>query len=491
LADAGLRENQESLSSVALNIIAQNVDHACKAGEAICQDTGMPTFRVHAPADFDQNWFRKLIEANVVKATENGILRPNSVDPVSGKNSGNNLGAGTPVIHFHQHALREVIVELALKGGGSENMSSQYSLPCQVGPLGRADRDLEGVKKCALHAVHEAQGKGCAPGYLGVCIGGDRAGGYEQAKEQLFRSAFDESPDPQLAALERELVVQANQLGVGAMGLGGKVTLLGCKIGTLNRVPASFFVSIAYQCWAFRRLGVVLDGASGKIKRWLHRSEDEIRELARREGSQFSGREIILTPPISEEEIRSIKVGDVVIINGPVFTGRDAVHRYLLDHEPPVDLSGHVIYHCGPVMTKTDGIWQIRAAGPTTSIREEPYQSDVIKKCGLRAVIGKGGMGVKTLEGLKLYGAVYLTAVGGAAQIYAKQLAEVCGVHLLEEFGIPEALWHYNAQGFTTVCTMDAHGNSLHAEVLSHSAAKLADTAAKGRQLSVSGHLND
>jgi fumarate hydratase class I len=183
---------------------------------------------------------------------------------------------------------------------------------------------------------------------------------------------------------------------------------------------------------------------------------------------------IALTTPFTEEQVRSLRVGDVVTINGLIHTGRDALHKYLMDHDSPVPLEGGVIYHCGPVVLKDgEGNWTIEAAGPTTSIREEPYQADIIKKFGLRAIIGKGGMGSKTLRGLQENGAVYLNAIGGAAQYYANCIKQVEGVHMME-FGIPEAMWHMVVQGFTAIVTMDAHGNSLHQDVDQSSLEKLA-----------------
>jgi fumarate hydratase class I len=185
-------------------------------------------------------------------------------------------------------------------------------------------------------------------------------------------------------------------------------------------------------------------------------------------------REVVLQTPISEEQIRSLRVGDIVIINGEMHTGRDALHKHLMDHDAPIDLQGSVIYHCGPVMLKDESGWQVKAAGPTTSIREEPYQGDIIKKFGIRAVIGKGGMGAKTLAALQEHGAVYLNAIGGAAQYYAECFKQVNGVDFLE-FGIPEAMWHLKTEGFAAIVTMDAHGNSLHADVEKDSFAKLSE----------------
>src|SRR5579864_35217 len=258
-------------SSQALNIIASNIDMAAEDEGPLCQDTGMPTFLVHTPVGVNQIRLKGAIQEAVAEATRRGKLRPNSVDSLTGKNSGNNLGAETPVIHFEQWEEDEIEVKLILKGGGCENKNIQYSLPCELDRLDRADRNLEGVRKCILHAVWQAQGQGCAPGAVGVCIGSDRAHGYVLAKNQLFRTLDDVNPVPELARLEDQIIEEANRLGVGAMGFGGKVSLIGCKIRAANRLPASFFVSVAYDCWAFRRLGALLDASSGAITRWLYR----------------------------------------------------------------------------------------------------------------------------------------------------------------------------------------------------------------------------
>ena len=256
------------------------------------------------------------------------------------------------------------------------------------------------------------------------------------------------------------------------MGFGGGTTLIGCKVGTLNRLPASFFVSVAYDCWAFRRLGVILDARTGEIRRWLYRDETVPEaKMSRSTGFVKTGREKRLQAPLTAEQVRELKVGDVVLISGEMYTGRDAVHAHLMENEPPVDLAGSVLYHCGPVVLK-DEHYRIKAAGPTTSIREEPYQGEIIRRYGVRAVIGKGGMGPKTLEAMKEHGAIYLNAIGGAAQYYAECINEVLDVHLLD-FGIPEAMWHLRVTDFPAIVTMDAHGNSLHADVEKSSAAVL------------------
>jgi len=470
------RETPATRSMLALDTIAVNIDMACENEGPICQDTGMPTFEICVPVGVDQMVMKRQIREAIAEATKLGKLRPNAVDSLTGKNSGDNLGEGAPVIHFEQWEKEEIDVRLILKGGGCENKNIQYSVPCELPHLGRADRNLEGVRKCILHAVYQAQGHGCSVGAVGVAIGGDRASGYYYAKRQLFRTLDDINPNSELAKLESYIMEKANTLGIGTMGFGGETTLIGCKIGSYHRLPASFFVTVAYDCWAFRRLGVVLDPATGKVNRWLYRDDTPAIRMARTEGIPLTGREISLTTPLGEEQVRSLKVGDVVLLNGILHTGRDTVHHHLMAHDSPVDLRGAAIYHCGPVSLKKQEEWVMNAAGPTTSSREEPYQADIIRRFGLRAVIGKGGMGARTLGALKEHGAVYLNAIGGAAQYYSQCILKVEGVHFLE-FGIPEAMWHIRVRDFPAIVTMDAHGNSLHADIDKLSAERLAALA--------------
>jgi fumarate hydratase class I len=482
IQDAQELEDKGTRAALSLSTIAENIHMAECNVSPICQDTGMPTFIIHCPVGANQIVMKKQILEAVAQATKDSKLRPNSVDSLTGENQGN-VGPGTPVIHFEQWERDDIEVKLILKGGGCENKNIQYSLPTELEGLGKAGRDLDGIRKCILHAVYQAQGQGCSAGFIGVGIGGDRTSGYELAKMQLFRPVDDVNPNPELRKLEEYVMEHANKLGIGTMGFGGQVSLLGCKIGVYNRLPASFFVSVAYNCWAFRRQGVIIDASTGEIKDWVYKSGSGIpmKGLAveaavdKLDDQNESRREIVLNTPISEEQVRQLKVGDVVIINGLIHTGRDALHKYLMDHDCPVDLNGAALYHCGPVMSKDgDGTWHVKAAGPTTSIREEPYQADIIKKFGIRAVIGKGGMGPKTLAALKEHGAVYLNAIGGAAQYYAKCFKKVEGVHFME-FGIPEAMWHLQTEGFAAIVTMDSHGNSLHADVEKNSLEKLAE----------------
>lgn len=262
------REKKGSTGKYALGVIRDNVVMAKDKSQPLCQDTGTIICYADLPAWMDERTFRKAYERAVVKATKVGFLRQNSVDSITGVNSGNNLGPGSPSYHFHPTKGKALKVRMMLKGGGCENSSIQYALPDnRIG----AGRDLEGVRRCLLDAVVQAQGKGCGPGILGVCVGGDRGSGYVAAKEELFRLLTDENEDPRLRRLEKRIMKEANRLEIGPMGFGGKTTILGTKITHRNRVPASFFVSVAYMCWAFRRNGFVLS-QGGRISRWLYDS---------------------------------------------------------------------------------------------------------------------------------------------------------------------------------------------------------------------------
>jgi fumarate hydratase class I len=260
------QEKKGTIAESALKIIDQNIQLAKRKSQPICQDTGSILFYVDCPVGYDQLVFEETAKEAVKLATKKGFLRQNSVDSLTGVNDGTNVGPGAPTFHFHQHRSPEVIVRLVLKGGGCENVGAQYSLPNEKL---NANRDLDGCRKAILDAVLQAQGKGCGPGILGVCIGGDRATSYEMSKTQFLRLIPDRNPNPKLDALEQDILKTANELGIGPMGFGGKTTLLGVKICAANRLPASYFVSISYMCWAYRRQGVTLD-TDGKIGKWLY-----------------------------------------------------------------------------------------------------------------------------------------------------------------------------------------------------------------------------
>jgi fumarate hydratase class I len=244
------REEPGSAAAGALETLLENVALARANSTPVCQDTGTLIFDVHHPASMSSRALRVQIEEAVAEATQRSYLRPNAVDPVTGRNSGNNLGVAFPTFHFEEWEEDFLKADLLLKGGGSENVSMQYKLP--YGPL-KAGRDLEGVRRVVLDTVLQAQGKGCAPGVLGVALGGDRGTGFARAKAALFRPLGEPSPLPELAELEERLLGECNELGVGPMGFGGKTTVLGVNIETAHRLPACYFVSVAYMCWACRR----------------------------------------------------------------------------------------------------------------------------------------------------------------------------------------------------------------------------------------------
>jgi fumarate hydratase, class I len=263
LGNALKNESSGSLGHEAINTIINSAGLSSSCMLPICQDTGsvFAMIRSHPQTAL---LIRESIVDAVRELTHEGILRQNCVHSLTGTNTGDNTGEHVPQIHIEPYD-GEPQVSLMLKGGGSENVSTQYSLPSN--PL-KAGRDTEGVRRCVLDAVYKAQGKGCAPGIIGVCIGGDRESGYHIAKEQLFRKLDDTSSDPELALLESRLLTEANSLGIGPMGLGGKTTLLGVKIAGACRHPASFFVTVSYSCWATRRYAVTLDSFGG-ISAWL------------------------------------------------------------------------------------------------------------------------------------------------------------------------------------------------------------------------------
>ena len=260
------REQKKTTAEYAMNIIKNNIELAKKKSQPLCQDTGTIIFYIYYPVGMSQLAIRKQAEKAVLKATKLGYLRQNSVDSLTGKNECMNVGGGHPVIYFSEHKKKSVEIKLMLKGGGCENVGAQYALPYNALDAGR---DLKGVKKVILDAVQKAQGKGCGPGVLGVCIGGDRGTGYSESKKQLLRELGDKNENKELAKLEKEIVTLSNELGIGPMGFGGKTTLLGCKIGAINRLPASYYVSVSYMCWAFRRQGVAHNNKN-EIKSWLY-----------------------------------------------------------------------------------------------------------------------------------------------------------------------------------------------------------------------------
>ncbi len=254
------RDNEEkgSAAHAAMESILVNVEMSRKNQTPICQDTGTPLFFVKYGSGWDPASLKSQIRAAIVEATKLSYLRPNAVETLHSKNTGNNLGDDNfPTIHFKEIEGDGLTVALMLKGGGCENVGRQYSLP---DTRLEADRDLEGVRKVVLDAVFQAQGQGCAPGFLGVAIGGDRGSGYLVSKEVLLRDLDDVNPDPELDALEKQITEEANTLEIGPMGFGGRSTVLGTKIRASHRLPACYFVTVSYMCWAYRRRKMTIEG---------------------------------------------------------------------------------------------------------------------------------------------------------------------------------------------------------------------------------------
>jgi fumarate hydratase class I len=439
-------EEPGSLAAKALDSILTNVEMAKGNWQPICQDTGTPLVWIHHPVGMSTRMLTGAFEEAVRQATGKQLLRPNAVDTLTEKNTGHGQGPGIPTVHCEEWDPPDVEVRVILKGGGCENCGAQYSLP---NAKLKADRTLDGVSRCILDAIAQAQGKGCAPGIIGASSAATAARGtWSQAAapaparrphrfgaETMERNLLEQEP-----ARHRPDGVRRQDHGSGRQG----------------RQPRSAARLVLRE-------------------RQLH----VLGEPSRRRALHPEGRGAMakLTLPSDEATIRKLKVGDFLELSGRVITGRDSAHTWLLHDfrkEVAPILKDSVIYHVGPVVKKhEDGHYSFVAAGPTTSAREEPYQADVIGKYGLRGVIGKGGMGPKTLKGLQEHGAVYLHAVGGTAQVLAEAVKEVEQVFQLKEFGVPEALWVIRVENFPVVVTMDAHGNSLHAEVEKASKAKL------------------
>ena len=252
-------EESGSAAQGALDTILKNVELARSNSTPICQDTGTPLFYIHYPEGLSTRKLKKQIVEAVTEATKLNYLRPNSVNAITGVNTGDNSGdAHYPSIHFEEvDENLPLTIELMLKGGGCENVGAQYKLP---NVAMHAGRDLAGVRKVVLDAVQKAQGKGCAPGILGIAVGGDRGASYLASKEALLTKIGAENPDAELDALENQLTEEINQMGIGPMGFGGKTTVLDTKIKGLHRVPASYFVSVSYMCWAYRRRKMTVNG---------------------------------------------------------------------------------------------------------------------------------------------------------------------------------------------------------------------------------------
>ncbi len=255
-------EESGSAAVNVMDVIEENIRISREQSTPLCQDTGTNVFYVYHPAGVSTCEMSEEIVEAVKEATKRSYLRPNAVDSLTDKNSGNGVGRAQPYIHFEEWDKENIWIRLMLKGGGSENCGVQYALPNR--PL-KAGRDLKGVEIVVLDAINKAQGKGCGPGVIGFCIGGDRASSFAEAKKQHFRKLDDNNEISELKALEDRIYEKANKLSIGPMGFGGKTTVLGVKGSYLHRLPASFFVSVSYMCWACRRRDMWIENGEKKI----------------------------------------------------------------------------------------------------------------------------------------------------------------------------------------------------------------------------------
>ncbi len=447
-------DKSEGRGKAQLAAVLKNVEIAAKESKPMCQDTGLLVFHVKLGVNFPMKpWeIEEAIREAARRATEEVPIRPNTMDPITGKNPGDNTGKGVPIVHLEIVPGDELVVSVRPKGGGSEYPTKL----CMIPP----SRGLKGVEECLLKAVIEAGGKPCPPGIISVAFGGTVERAFELAKENLYRAERHE--ERRIAELEEQFLAEVNELGIGPMGLGGGPTMLDLKVDYLYRHPASYPVAVTFNCWAAREATILFD----KNGNWKIVSENvNENDLKTPELKAEEGIEIKL--PVDEDAVRRLKVGDVVYLTGTIVTARDEAHKKMIEEGPPMDLKGLAIYHCGPVVRKRDGEWEVVAAGPTTSARMNALQADVLRKTGARLVIGKGGMSDELLKFFKDFGAAYLAFPGGAALLAAKAIKKVKTVYWLEELGVPEAVWVFEVERFgPLIVAMDAHGNSLYKEVM-------------------------
>ena len=438
-----------------LDIILSNISISKSKLSPLCQDTGYPCFWVTLPKSVDLNFIKGDIKNAIIQATKDGLLRPNAVDPLTWKNSWNNIWEWFPKIYFEYSNNDTITVDVLLKWWGSENMSSQISLPAEIDWL-KVWRNIEWIQAAILHVVKSAQWKWCAPGILWVHIWWDRTVWYEQSKKNLLRHIWNLNSDPLLAKLEADIIVKANETWIWAMWLWGKTTLLDCIISSSHRLPASYFVTVSYLCWAARRWQVEIDLNDNIVESDFNKNDFQFDlniDLSKVKKLKF---------PLDKQKVRSLNVWDIVSFSWVMYTWRDMIHEYSKTNKLLKNISMSAIYHCWPVAIKDKNWnWEFKACWPTTSIREEPYEYDFIKKTWISAVIWKWWMWQDTLNALSEFWAVYLNAIWWAASYYANSIVKVVWVDYLE-FWIPEAVWEIEVKDFLCIVSMDSHGSSLH-----------------------------
>lgn len=437
LIKAQKKEKKGSLSAEVMAVIIENLRQAEITGRPMCQDTGTPIFFIWFPKEKFDHKILDAIQQATKEATCAVPLRHNAVRISDNKNMNMNF----PEIHVNFWPRKYTEINLILKGGGSENVSQIFKLP-------ESARNEKGIVKYALKTVYEAQGKGCAPGILGIAAGGTMTGAVYQAKKQLLRQIGERSEHNNTAKLEGKIFDMANELGIGPMGLGGKTTLLDVfvkNMHTASRHPATYFLAVSYMCYADRR---------GTMTIKANRPSLLTRPRIKWPAYEFKNKQYKkIIAPIKKDY--QLKAGDRVMLSGEVTTARDRAHKYLLQTKKKPAIS-NVIYHCG-VLADCDQC--IAAAGPTTSARMDEYENKVVKKYKIKGIVGKGGMN-KLAKGT-----IYFEGIGGVGVIPAKMMAIKKGYK--KEFGMPEAIWNLDIKspGIPLLVTMDAKGRSLYDEV--------------------------
>jgi len=454
-------EQSQGIARSQLAAILKNVEIATKESKPMCQDTGLVTFYVEIGKNYpmDEDELKEILTEALRIATKEIPIRPNTMDPINGKNPGDNTGKGMPIINIKRTKSSTLRVYVRPKGGGSEYPTQLCMIPPSKG--------LRGVYECLLKAVFNAGGKPCPPGIVSVAFGSTVEEAFKLSKKKLYRKEHHE--EERVKALEEGWLQDINSLEIGPMGLGGYPSVLDVKIDYLYRHPASFPVAVTFNCWAAREAAVEFDrmGNYKIISENVTPTSVKSVDLGGQDG-------IEIKLPVKDDEVRSLKVGDIVYLTGTIVTARDEAHKKIIEEGAPIDMKGLAIYHCGPVVRRKDGVWEVVAAGPTTSARMNDLETKALEKTGAKLIIGKGGMKDELLEDFKRLGVVYLAFTGGAALLAAKRIKRVKDVYWLDELGIPEALWVFEVERFgPLVVAMDSHGNSLYKEVLTRAKRKL------------------
>ena len=451
----------DKTATAQLDAILENISIADERGIPMCQDTGILVFFVEIGRDacivLDLDW---AIREGVKQATNSVPLRPNAVEPLTRLNSGDNTGDGLPDINYSFKDGKAIIITVAPKGAGSENMSAFRMLkPSQVGS----------VKDFVVETVQKAGGMPCPPIIVGVGIGGSFDKSARLAKRSLLRNLGD------MDEYELEILEAINSLGIGPMGLGGRTTALAVHVEKAHCHTASLPVAVNIQCWANRHASVTLDAGhdlthlSEQYKTMHHLTEQHTNKHQLAE-QHMTGQDVPhhLTIPLGRDDIMELQAGDIVYLSGTIYTARDEAHLRILEltdeGKPlPFDLEGAVLYHCGPLMQKDKGGWRTVAAGPTTSARMTDMTPQVLDNYNVRAIIGKGGM--KNIAPVLEDRCVYLAYTGGCAALAVDMIKDVRDVHWLD-LGMPEAVWVLEVENFgPLIVGVDAKGRDLYGEV--------------------------